>query len=72
MQLHRKLKALTGQSTTAFVRQQRLNRASQLLGRGEPVSQVAYAVGFSSLSYFTKNFKQEFGVAPSEYKQKSM
>ncbi|MFZ1807883.1 MAG: tetratricopeptide repeat protein [Cyclobacteriaceae bacterium] len=67
MQLHRKLKALTGQSATAFVRHQRLIKASQLLGRGEPVSQVAYAVGFSSLSYFTKNFKQEFGVAPSEY-----
>lgn len=67
MQLHRKLTALTGQSATAFVRHQRLMRASQLLQAGEPVSQVGYAVGFSSLSYFTKNFKQEFGISPSEY-----
>lgn len=72
MQLHRKLTALTGQSATSFVREQRLVKASQLLRSGEPVSQVAYAVGFSSLSYFTKNFKQAYGVAPSEYKMKSM
>jgi len=72
MQLHRKLTALTGQSATAFVRHQRLVKASQLLNSGEAVSQVAYAVGFSSLSYFTKNFKREFGVAPSEYKLKSL
>ena len=67
MQLHRKLTALSGLSATAFVRHQRLIRASKLLEGGESVSQVAYAVGFSSVSYFTKNFKKEFGVSPSEY-----
>lgn len=67
MQLHRKLTALTGHSATTFVRHQRLVRASQLLASGEPVSQVAYAVGFGSLSYFTRAFKEEFGVVPSEY-----
>lgn len=67
MQLHRKLTALTGHSATAFVRHQRLVRASQLLESGEPVSQVAYAVGFGSLSYFTRAFKEEFGRVPSEY-----
>ncbi len=67
MQLHRKLTALTGHSATTFVRNQRLVRASQLLVAGEPVSQVAYAVGFGSLSYFTRAFKEEYGVVPSEY-----
>ncbi len=67
MQLHRKLKALTGHSASSFIRNQRLLRASKLLEVGEPVSQVAYAVGFSSLSYFTNKFKEQFGVVPSEY-----
>ncbi|MEP1095887.1 MAG: ATP-binding protein [Cyclobacteriaceae bacterium] len=70
MQLHRKLTALTGYSATAFVRQQRLVRASQLLEAGNTVSQVAYSVGFGSPSYFTKTFKEEFGRSPSEYAQK--
>ncbi len=70
MQLHRKLTALTGHSATAFVRHQRLVRASQLLEAGNTVSQVAYAVGFGSPSYFTKTFKEEFGRSPSEYGQK--
>jgi len=67
MQLHRKLTVLTGYSTTAFVRHQRMIRASQLLEAGEPVSQVAYTVGFESPSYFTKTFKEEFGILPSEH-----
>ena len=66
MQLHRKLKAMTGLSTTAFVRHQRLLKAKSLLEHGEPVSQVAYAVGFSSLAYFSKSFKEEFGMLPSQ------
>lgn len=67
MQLHRKLTALTGYSANAFLRQQRLGRATQLLAAGEPVSQVAYAVGFGNLSYFSKIFKEEYGVVPSDY-----
>ncbi|MDN5213418.1 tetratricopeptide repeat protein [Fulvivirgaceae bacterium BMA12] len=68
MQLHRKLTAMTGHSTSAFVRHQRLIRASQLLAAGEQVSQVAYAVGFENVSYFGKVFKEEYGVVPSEYR----
>ncbi len=69
MQLHRKLTALTGMSTTNFIRQQRLTRASQMLTAGENVSQVAYAVGFGSLSYFTRSFKKHFGITPSDFRE---
>jgi signal transduction histidine kinase/DNA-binding response OmpR family regulator len=68
MQLHRKLKALTGQSTTEFIRSQRLKLASQLLKENNAyISEIGYTVGFNNPSYFTKCFKQEFGTSPSEY-----
>ncbi|WP_185154314.1 response regulator [Fulvivirga sp. M361] len=67
MQLHRKITALTGHSATSFIRNQRLLHASKLLEAGESVSQVAYAVGFESLSYFSTVFKEKFGVLPSEF-----
>lgn len=69
MQLHRKLKALTNQSATEFVRQLRLQRAADLLRqRSASVSEVAFGVGFESLSYFTKAFRDQFGTVPSEYR----
>ena len=67
MQVHRKLKAMTDLSTTAFIRHHRMIAAKSLLEKGEPVSQVAYAVGFSSLSYFSKVFKEHYGLLPSEH-----
>ena len=65
--LHMKLKALTGQSTSTFVRNIRLKNAYDIL-RDEPVtvSTVAYRVGFNNLSYFTKCFKETHGQLPSE------
>jgi len=66
MQLHRKLVSLTNMSSTAFIRYYRLNKAKELIASGEHVSQVAYAVGFSSLSYFSTSFKKQFGMSPSE------
>ena len=70
MQLHRKLKALTGQSTSEFIRSQRLKLAIQLLKEHKiSVSEVGYSVGFNDPSYFTKCFKKEYGVSPSEYDQ---
>jgi signal transduction histidine kinase/DNA-binding response OmpR family regulator len=68
-QVHRKLTALTGQSATEFIRSLRLKRAAQLLRqKSGSVSEIAYQTGFGNLSYFTKTFKELFGIAPSEYK----
>ncbi|TLX78162.1 response regulator [Labilibacter sediminis] len=67
--LYRKIKALTGQTATEFVRTIRLKRAAQLLKAGQlNVSEVMYMVGFSHRSYFTQSFKAMYGVSPKEYK----
>src|SRR5690606_1695912 len=66
--LYRKLMALTGQSPTNFIRTIRLNKAAELLKEKQlPVSEIAGAVGFNSLSYFSKCFHEKFGKAPSQY-----
>ena len=70
--LHRRLKALTMQSATEFIRTIRLKRAAELLNlKTASVSEIAYTTGFNNLSYFTRCFKEEFGVVPSEYFSKS-
>jgi len=67
-QLHRKITALTDQSTTHFIRAIRLQRAAEILKQGGGnISEVAYLVGFSSRSYFTRCFIEHFGVSPSDY-----
>jgi len=67
-QLYRKVIALTGVSMNELIRNFRLQKAAQLLSqKWGPVSQIAFEVGFSNLSYFTKCFKEQFGTTPSEY-----
>jgi DNA-binding response OmpR family regulator/nitrogen-specific signal transduction histidine kinase len=67
-QLHRKLYALTGQSTHEFIRAYRLHRAAQLLQhRAGTVSEICYDVGYNSLSHFAKAFREQFGQSPSEF-----
>jgi len=68
MQLHRKFKALTDQSPGEFIRSYRLKRAAMLLSKNYGnISEVAFSVGFSSLTYFTKCFKDQYGQTPSDY-----
>lgn len=62
------VKGLTGETPAAFFKRYKLNRGAELLRTGEyNISEVTYRVGFSSLTLFSRNFKQQFGVTPSEY-----
>ncbi|MBX2873047.1 MAG: response regulator [Saprospiraceae bacterium] len=68
-QLHRKLKALTGKTTSQVIRTVRMHRAKELLQQSElNVSEVGYAIGYDSPSHFSQEFAKEFGQAPSFYK----
>ncbi len=72
MGLHRKIKALTGQSTGEFIRNIRLKKACELLSiHGKNISEVCYDVGFNSPSYFTTCFTEVFKMTPSEYVRSS-
>ena len=69
--LNRKMKAMTGLSPVEFIRNIRLKHACILLKKPFiNVTEVAYAVGFSNPKYFTKCFKKEFDVTPTEYQKK--
>ncbi|WOD43802.1 hybrid sensor histidine kinase/response regulator transcription factor [Hwangdonia lutea] len=68
MQLHRKLVALTGLTTTAFIRSQRLKMAVSLLQKSDyTISEIAYQVGFNTPSYFIKCFKKAYHCTPNDY-----
>ena len=70
-QLHRKITALTNQSTSEWIRKVRLNKARALLLHTDlSVGEVSNRVGFKSTSHFTKVFQQIYGVLPSEIKTK--
>lgn len=69
-QLHRRLKRETGESPVALIRRHRLERAVTLLQ--DPVrtiSEIAFAVGFSSVSYFSQCFKHRYGMPPSRWRE---
>lgn len=67
VQLYRKVKAMTGSSVVDLLRKARLAKARRLLEtRSMSVSEVAYEVGFSAPSYFTKCFKDEYGMLPGD------
>lgn len=66
--LHKKLKSITGFAPGDFIRNIRLKRAANLLrNKADSVTQIGLAVGFEDPSYFSKSFKKQFGVTPSEY-----
>ncbi len=67
VQLYRKVKAVTGSTPVELLRSARLSRAYQLLlTTDKSISEVAYQVGFTSPSYFTKCFKEEYGMLPGD------
>ncbi|QHT66188.1 response regulator [Rhodocytophaga rosea] len=68
LQLYRKMKAITNQAPGEFIRKYRLKKAALLLSQKQfTVSQVAYQVGFTHMSHFTKSFRQTYHITPSEY-----
>ena len=67
VQLYRKIKSLTGTTPVELLRKSRLARGHQLLeATDRSISEIAYDVGFTAPSYFTKCFKDEYGVSPGE------
>lgn len=66
--LYRRVKSLTGISANEYIRRKRMEMAKELLIAGDmPMSEIAYRVGCSSMSYFRQTFKDIYGVIPSEY-----
>ena len=72
MQLHRKLKALTGLTASEFIRSQRLKLAAELLKTSDiNISEVGYSVGFNDHSYFTKCFKEVYNCTPTAFAKRN-
>lgn len=71
-QLYRKMMALTGQSTSKFLRQVQIKKAVNLLRNTDlNINEIAYQTGFNEPAYFTRVFSTEIGVSPSAYRQQS-
>ena len=70
-QVHRKLKALTDQSASKFMRNYRLHRAAELIKIDSGnITEIAYQVGFSSQTYFSSSFQELFECSPSNYRSR--
>lgn len=70
--LHRKLKALTNQSATEFIKFVRINKSIKLIENGETnIDEICFKVGFNSHSYYSMCFKKQLGLTPSEYINKN-
>jgi DNA-binding response OmpR family regulator/nitrogen-specific signal transduction histidine kinase len=70
-QLHRKLVALTGKSTSDLIRHYRINKAKELLLASDfTISEIAYQIGYKDPNYFSKSFLKENGLTPSRFRNK--
>ncbi len=67
-QLYRRLEALTGLRPAMLLMQRRLDRSAELIAAGDSVSQVAYAVGFKTVSHFSQRFRERYGTTPSRFR----
>ena len=71
-QLNRKVKSLTGMNTATYINQSRLTQARIFLRDPEkPIGDIVLMCGFESSSYFTKMFKEKFGMTPSQYRKEN-
>ena len=71
IQLYRKVKALLGANVNDYILNVRLQKAKYYLIENElSISEIAFKVGFSSASYFSKFFKSKTGVTPKEFREK--
>lgn len=69
---YKKITMLTGKSPIEFIRLLRLKRSTQYLVESQlTIAEIAYQLGFNNPKYFSKYFKEEFGILPSEYQDKS-
>ncbi len=72
-QIYRKIKQLTGKTVSEFIRDVRMDKAAAYLAQGKlTVKEVMFKVGYTTQSYFTKCFKEKFGILPSEYTQRGI
>ena len=71
-QINRKVKSITGINTATYIKQSRLAHAQILLKNPETsIGDIVLMCGFESASYFTKLFKEKFGVTPSQYRREN-
>ena len=68
-QVHRRIKSITGLSTTHYIRKIRMKHAAQLLTNySATIHEVSTIVGIKNVQNFSKYFKSEFGISPSQFK----
>ena len=71
-QLNRKVKSITGINTAAYIKQSKLVHAQLLLrDPGNTIGDIVLMCGFESASYFTKQFREKFGMTPSQYRKEN-
>jgi AraC-like DNA-binding protein len=69
--IHKKVKQITNKSTNQFIREYRLERAKQMIeDQHANISEIAFSLGFNSVSYFSKSFKDYFGQNPKKSSSK--
>jgi len=67
--LYRKIKSIAGLAPSEFIRSFRIKRSAQLLAKHRNITDVAFAVGFNDSKYFSRCFKSEFGITPTQYQE---
>jgi AraC-like DNA-binding protein len=69
-QLNRRIKTITGMTTSNFILNTRLNRAKKLLSiTQKPIGEIAMECGFNDFAYFSRSFKKEFEITPSAFQR---